>query len=114
MRSLLIAVPLALLAACNSGGTDKDAADAANAANAAAPEPAANAAMNAADTAAAMDPRRAGEIQECVDDVRSEVPEGTDLNAFCGCAVDRMTSMGEQERPAMEACAAQMGIQTRN
>ena len=105
MRILLVAVPLALLAACSDADRPAN-----NAANAAAPEAAANA-TSAANTTAAMAPARAGEIQECIQDIRPEVPEGTDLDAFCGCAVDRMRGMGEEERPAMEACAAQMGIQ---
>ena len=107
MRIMLAAVPLALLAACGDADRPAD-----NAANAAAPEAAANT-TSAANTMAAMDPARAGEIQECIQDIRPEVPEGTDLDAFCGCAVDRMRGMGEEERPAMEACAAQMGIQPR-
>ena len=109
MRLLLIAIPFALLAACGGDSADK-AAD--NEANAAA-EPAANAATSA-NAMAAMDPARAGEIQECTDDVSNELPAGTDVNAFCGCAVDRMRGMGEEERPAMEACAAQMGIRPNN
>jgi hypothetical protein len=111
MRLLLITVPFALLAACGGDGADNAAAN--NAANAAATEPAANSATSA-NTMAAMDPARAGEIQECADDVTNELPAGTDVNAFCGCAVDRMRGMGEGERPAMEACAAQMGIQPNN
>lgn len=106
MRLTIIAVSLALLAACNGGG-DK-AAD--NAANAAAPEAAANASTSAANDLAAAYPTRAADIQECIEDVRSEVPEGTDLNAFCGCAADRMHSSGSGERDAMESCAAEMGI----
>ena len=112
MRILPIAVPLALLAACHNGGDNPPAA-ADNGANAAAPAAGANS-MTADNTMAAMDPARAGEIQECIQDIRTEVPANTDLDAFCGCAVDRMRGLGEQERPAMEACAAQMGIQPNN
>lgn len=108
MRIILATLPLALLAACGGGASENKAGNAAApAANAA--EPAANA---AAPTNALADPRRANEIQECVADVRSEVPEGTDVDAFCGCAVDRMQG-GGGERDAMEACAAEMGIQPR-
>lgn len=114
MRLMLIAVPMALLAACSGGGSDNVAADNAavdNAANAAAPEAAADASSNAA---SALDyPTRAADIQECIEDVRSELPEGADLNGFCGCAADRMHSTGGGERESMEACAAQMGIQPR-
>jgi hypothetical protein len=106
MRIFLTIAPLALLAACGSGAGNK----AGNAANGAAP--AANATAPSSNATASADPRRANEIQECIADVRTEVPEGTDLNAFCGCAVDRMQS-GGGERDAMEACATQMGIQPR-
>jgi hypothetical protein len=98
MRIILLAVPLALLAACGGKATT-------NAAN--------GAAANAAAPANALgDARRADEIRECSDDVRTEMPEGTDLNAFCGCAVDRMQT-GLGERQAMEQCAAEMHIQPR-
>ena len=46
--------------------------------------------------------------------VRNELPPSADVNAFCGCAVEKMTTGGLGERPAMEQCAAQMGIQPRN
>ena len=105
MRVILLAVPLALLAACGGGATT-------NTANAAAANGSASAANAAAPANALGDARRADEIQECSDDVRTEVPEGTDLNAFCGCAVDRMQT-GLGERQAMEQCAAQMNIQPR-
>ncbi len=104
MRMILAAASLALLAACGGAATENEAANAAgetaNTANAAAP----------ADPLAAA--RRADMIRECSDDVRGEVPPGTDLNAFCGCAVDRMGG-DTGEREAMEACAAQMGIEPR-
>jgi hypothetical protein len=43
-----------------------------------------------------------------------ELPPGADVNAFCGCAVEKMTTGGLGERPVMEQCAAQMGIHARN
>ena len=46
-------------------------------------------------------------------DVQNELPAGTDVNAFCNCAVDGMAQNGGRERPAMEQCATQMGIQPR-
>ncbi|MEA3044058.1 MAG: hypothetical protein QOJ53_2262 [Sphingomonadales bacterium] len=105
MRVILLAVPLAFLAACGGKATT-------NAANAAAVNAAAPAAGAAAPANALGDARRADEIRECSDDVRTELPEGTDLNAFCGCAVDRMQT-GLPERRAMEQCAAEMHIQPR-
>jgi hypothetical protein len=95
---------LALLAACGGGSGN-------NAGNAAAP--AANGAAPAPVSTPAADPRRVGELQECANDVANELPAGTDVNAFCNCAVDRMAQNGGRERPAMEECAAQMGIQPR-
>lgn len=108
MRILVAALPLLLLAACADGSADNVAG------NAGAPDNAAAAAADAKPADAAADPlaaaRRADMIRECSDDVRPELPPGTDLDAFCGCAVDRMTG-DTGEREAMEACAAEMGIQ---
>jgi hypothetical protein len=104
MRMILASASFALLAACGGGGANNSAGNAAAASNgsaATAPAP------------ASSDPRRASEIQECIQDVRTELPPTADINAFCGCAVDKMQT-GLQERPAMEQCAAQMGIQPRN
>jgi hypothetical protein len=102
---------LCLLAGCNRGGAN-------NAAAANAPAPAANAPMETAAPPAqtpapasdggARDP---SSIQECIQDVQTELPAGTDVNAFCECAVAGMAQNGGRERPAMEQCAAQMGIQ---
>lgn len=104
MRTILAAASLVMLAACGGAATGNEAGNATNEAT------------NAADAAAPADPlaaaRRADMIRECSDDVRTEVPEGTDLTAFCGCAVDRMQS-GTGEREAMEACAAGMGVEPR-
>lgn len=103
---------LCLLSGCNRGGDN-------NAAAANAPAPAANAPMESAappaqtplpgaGTGGARDP---SSVQECIADVQNELPAGTDVNAFCECAVAGMAQNGGQERPAMEQCAAQMGIQ---
>ena len=104
MRMILVTASLALLAACGGGASNNSAGNAG--------APAANASAPAAPTASA-DPRRANEVGECVADVRNELPPGSDVNAFCNCAVDKMTQGGLQERPAMEQCAQQMGIQPR-
>ena len=105
MRLILCSLSLALLAACGGNATTNAADNAANAAAA----PAANA--SAATTNTLSDARRADEVGECVQDVSNELPQGTDVNAFCNCAVDNM-AQGQRERPAMEACAARMGIST--
>jgi hypothetical protein len=102
MRTILAVASFALLAACGGGASNNSAGNAAAPAAAGAPGPAATA-----------NPQREGELRECVDDVRTELPAGTDIDAFCGCAVDKMQT-GLSERPAMEQCAAQMGIRPRN
>jgi hypothetical protein len=104
MRMILATASLALLAACGGGASNNIAGNAA--------APAAEGA-NAQAPVAASSPARENEIRECINDVRTELPAGSDLNAFCGCAVDKMTT-GLRERPAMEQCAAQMGIRPNN
>lgn len=106
MRMILASASLALLAACGGGGANNSAGNAAAAVNG-------SAGAAAAPAPASADPRRASEIQECIQDVRTELPPSADINAFCGCAVDKMQT-GLRERPAMEQCAAEMGIQPRN
>ena len=105
--ALAATTSLCLLAGCGGGGANNTAAAPAPAANAPA-ESAAPAQTPAPAPTAARDP---GAHQECVQDVQTELPQGTDINAFCNCAVDGMAANGGRERPAMEQCAAQMGIQ---
>jgi len=105
--ALAATTSLCLLAGCGGGAAN-------NSANAPAPAPAANAPAESAapaQTAAPAGARNPADVQECVQDVQSELPQGTDINAFCNCAVDGMAANGGRERPAMEQCAAQMGIQ---
>ena len=90
MRAMLAGLALVLLAAC--GGGDKAATKA-----------------GAAPAVASADPAREGKLEACRQDVANELPQGADLNAFCGCAVDGMDA-GKDERAAMEACATKMGI----
>jgi hypothetical protein len=104
MRMILATASLALLAACGGGAS--------NNASGNAPAPAVEGA-NAQAPVAAASPARENEIRECIQDIRTELPAGSDLNAFCGCAVDKMAT-GLRERPAMEQCAAQMGIRPNN
>ncbi|HEV7661860.1 MAG TPA: hypothetical protein VGO55_18625 [Allosphingosinicella sp.] len=97
MRMILATASLALLTACG-GGTSNNAAG--------------NGAASAGAAAAPANPRREHDMRECANDVRGELPAGTDLNAFCGCAVDKMQT-GLRERDAMEQCAAEQGITPR-
>lgn len=114
MRTILTGLSLALLAACGGGGTTAN--DSAANGSAAAPAnsfaPPTAPLDKPAGAPAAANPARAGEIDECIQDVANELPAGTDTNAFCGCALDGMQG-GRGERESMEACATQMGIQPR-
>jgi hypothetical protein len=96
MRMILAAASFALLAACGGGTSNNSAGNSASGANTSAP-------------VAASNPQRENEMRECANDVRSELPAGTDLNAFCGCAVDKMQT-GQREREAFEQCATEQGI----
>lgn len=98
MRMILATASLALLAACG-GNTSNNSAG--------------NSATPASTAAAPANPQRENEMRECADDVRPEFPAGTDLNAFCNCAVDKMQT-GLRERDAMNQCAAQQGIRPNN
>ena len=104
-----------LLAGCNRGGANNSAAANAPAPATNAPAPVESAAPPVQTPAPTSDggARDPSSIQECVQDVQNELPAGTDVNAFCQCAVDGMAQNGGRERPAMEQCAAQMGIQPR-
>ena len=107
---------LCLTAGCNRGAGSTSAAANAPAPAANGPAPVASAAPPAqtaapASSGGARDP---SSVQECIQDVQTELPSGTDVNAFCECAVAGMAQNGGRERPAMEQCAAQMGIQPRN
>ena len=107
---------LCLLAGCNRGAGNNSAAANAPAPAANSPAPVESAAPPAqtpvpAGTGGARDP---SSVQECIQDVQTELPTGTDVNAFCECAVAGMAQNGGRERPAMEQCATQMGIQPRN
>lgn len=106
MRTLLATCSLVLLAACAGGGGDEGRDDT----EATAGEESDAGDSGDAASAGADDPRRADMIAECIDDVRPEVPPGTDLDGFCGCAVGEMEG-GAEERDAMENCAADMGIE---
>lgn len=110
MRWILATLSLGLLVACGDAATDD--ADATE--NDATETEATDADADDASADPMADARRADMIAECSADVAPEVPPSTDLDAFCGCAVDRMTPDGGGEREAMEACATEMGIAPEN
>ena len=105
---------LCLLAGCNKGAANNSAnapAPAANAAEPAAP-PAQTPAANG--TAAAGGDRRTSEISECVSGAPGHLPAGTDANAFCSCAVDKMLTNNTPQRDAVNQCATEMHITLTN
>lgn len=107
---------LCLLAGCNRGATNNSATNApAPAGNVPAPvENVAPPAETPAPTNTASGERRASEIAECVSGAPGNLPEGTDANAFCGCAVDKMMTGATPQREAINQCAAEMNIQLPN
>ena len=111
---LVATASLCLVAGCNRGGTNNSAAANAPAPAAEAPAPVDSAAPQTPAPASSGGARDPSSVQECIGDVQNELPAGTDVNAFCECAVAGMAQNGGRERPAMEQCAAQMGIQPRN
>jgi hypothetical protein len=87
---------LFLLAGCNGGG----ASNGAPAANAAAPAP-----------TPATPERRARMIRTCGENMSSQLPSGTNTNAFCSCTIDKMLNNGSAQRDAIIECAGEMHIQ---
>jgi hypothetical protein len=91
-------VSLCLLAGCSGG-----------AANNGATAPAANAAAPAATPATPE--RRARMIRACGENMASQLPSGTNTNAFCSCTIDKMLTNGSAQRDAIIECADEMHIQ---
>lgn len=109
---LAVTASLCLLAGCNRGGAANEtgnapaAPDNAEAAAASAAPPQTPAPANGA----APDLRTEG-IAICVETTPGHLPAGTDANAFCTCAVDRVLADETMtQREAMSQCAAQMNI----
>jgi hypothetical protein len=89
---------LCLLAGCNNGAAN-------NSGNA-------PAAANASAPAAAVSPeRRQRQIGQCLTTAPAQLPAGTNANAFCTCAVDKMLTNGTAQRDAVIECADEMHIQ---
>jgi hypothetical protein len=101
---------LCLLAGCNRGAAN-------NSANAPAPAPAVNEAEAPApetpapaNVAGPTASEAAGAVAECVRGAPENLPAGADANAFCTCAVGKMTSANTPQRDAINQCAAEMNI----
>jgi hypothetical protein len=80
-------------------------------------DPTAAEAMNEAsavtNTSADAD-NRASEIGQCVSGAPGHLPDGTDANVFCTCAVDKMLTNNATQRDAINQCASEMHITLRN
>lgn len=84
---------LCLLAGCSGGAAN-------NGASAATP----------AAQAPVSPERRARQIGQCLETAPSSLPAGSNANAFCTCAVDKMAT-GMPQRNAVIECADEMHIQ---
>ena len=90
---------LCLVAGCNNGAANNSAGTAANAAGPA-----------AARTPVSPE-RRQRQIGQCLTSAPAQLPAGTNANAFCTCAVDKMLNNGTAQRDAVIECAGEMHIQ---
>jgi hypothetical protein len=53
---------------------------------------------------------RTSQISECAAYATDHLPGGTDVNAFCSCAVDRMIASQTPQQDAIGQCAAELHI----
>ena len=58
--------------------------------------------------------RRARQIGQCLQTAPSSLPAGSNANAFCTCAVDKMLGNGISQSEAVNQCAAEMHITLRD
>jgi hypothetical protein len=106
---------LCLLAGCNKGAANNSVNAPAPVANVAEPESVTPPAETPAPTnATGGADRRASEISECVSGAPGHLPAGTDANAFCSCAVDKMINNHTPQRDAVTQCATEMHITIAN
>lgn len=115
MRLIVLAATasLCLLAGCNRGAANNSANAPAPVENVAVPETEAPPAETPAPANAAgpsAGASAANEIAECVRDGERNLPAGTDVNAFCTCAVGKMTTNQTPQRDAINQCATEMNI----
>jgi hypothetical protein len=50
-------------------------------------------------------------IRACGENMASQLPTGTNANAFCSCTIDKMLNNGSAQRDAIIECAGEMHIQ---
>lgn len=106
---------LCLLAGCNNGVANNSANAPAPAVNVAEPMPVTPPAETPAPGNVAGGAEvRASAIAQCVSGSPGHLPAGTDANAFCSCAVDRMIAGNTPQSEALNQCAAEMHIALTN
>ncbi|MDQ8758118.1 hypothetical protein RCO27_17975 [Sphingosinicella sp. LHD-64] len=125
MRLILTGLALAL-AACNNAGSaaNDSSADAGNTAPVSAtdgaapanlsvpptgPVPEGNAAAPDNGSATAGGQSRAALLADCTSGAPGNVPEGTDVAALCGCAVDKVLA-GAGQNESIRQCAAEQNV----
>lgn len=125
MRMILVGLSAALLAGCNmaavtNNGSGNAAAPPANTAAPAQPinpenmvlpgsEEDAGGAANGSAPAGPANGNRAELLEECTSQGRAMLPQGTDVAALCGCAVDRHLA-GTRRNEAMRQCATEQDV----
>lgn len=122
MRLILTGLAAITLAACNNAGSTANSGDGNDsAANAAASAEPANLAMPPAGLApvgnaiapgngsAAGGQSREALLADCTSGAPGNVPDGTDVAALCGCAVDKVLA-GAGQRESIRQCATEQNV----
>lgn len=126
MRMILVGLSAALLAGCNTAAVTNNGSSNATAApaNGAAPaqppinpenmvlpggEEDAGGPANSSAPAGSANGNRAELLEECTSQGRAMLPQGTDVAALCGCAVDRHLA-GTRRNEAMRQCATEQDV----
>lgn len=109
MRMIFVGLAAALLAGCGSGLVQIDEG---NNTGPAAGNPAAPGAPSAPGTPTPIRPgrnTREATVAACVADLSRSLPPGTNVQALCGCSVDRMIA-GTPQMEAVRQCAAEQRV----
>ena len=106
MRMIVTGLAAALLAGCGSGLVQLDEG------NHSGPAAGGTGAPNTPNNPGPIRPgrnTREATVAACVEDLGRNLPRGTDLQALCGCAVDRMIA-GTPQMEAVRQCAAEQRV----
>lgn len=122
MRLILTGLAVITLAACNNAGSTANTSDSNDsAANAAAGAEPANLTMPPAELApdgnvvapgnssAAGGQSREALLADCTSGAPGNVPDGTDVAALCGCAVDKVLA-GAGQNESIRQCATEQNV----